>query len=223
MIIEKIEVTDFRQNCRLVIDENTKVGAVIDPGGEVNRVFDLILKKEVRVPYIFLTHGHLDHVGGASRLKEMLLKNREENTYEISILAHKLDFDLLKNVNMQSEMFGSFSSFSYENVDSIDISLEDGDKIKIGSLDCKILHIPGHSLGHIVLYFENETPPVLFSGDTLFCGSIGRGDLPGGNQKELIRNIKNKLLVLPEETRVLSGHGIDTTIGEEKRSNPFLF
>jgi len=203
-----IPVTPFQQNCRLLWCETTKRAVVIDPGGDVPEIARAIDHAGVTVEKIWLTHGHIDHVGGAAELKERLKVPIEG--------PHRSDLFLLENVLESARMFG------IPNVANVtpDRWLSERDQVKIGELTFDILHCPGHSPGSIA--FLNQPLHLAVVGDVLFAGSIGRSDLPGGSQQQLLKSIANKLLPLPDEVAVLNGHGPATTIGRERTTNPFL-
>jgi hydroxyacylglutathione hydrolase len=205
LIIEKLEVGPIMANCFIVGCEETKQAAVIDPGDEADRILMALAKHALVVKYLINTHSHFDHVSANKRMKEVT---------GAPLAIHPDDAPMLAELSRSAMMFG----LSAENSPEPDIYLKDGDEISFGNISFKIIHTPGHSQGGICLY----TKGCLFAGDTLFAGSIGRTDLPGGNYDSLISNIKNKLLVLDEDTIVYTGHGPETTIGNEKRMNPFL-
>ncbi len=205
MIIQKMEVGPIMANCFILGCEKTKEAAVIDPGDDADRILMALAKAELKVKYLINTHGHFDHVGANKRMKE---------TTGAQIAVHPDDEPMLVELSRSAAMFG----LSAENSPPADILLKDGDEISFGEITLKIIHTPGHSPGGICLY----TPGHLFAGDTLFMGSIGRTDLPGGDYDTLISSIKTKLLDLDDDTVVYTGHGPETSIGNEKRMNPFL-
>ena len=203
-----VPVTPFQQNCTLLWCEATKRAVVIDPGGDLPEVERAIKRAGVSVDKIWLTHGHVDHVAGASDLKTNL---------KVSIEGpHKDDLFLLQHV---AETGCSYGMWNASNV-TPDRWLEEGDQVQIGELTFNVLHCPGHSPGSIV-YF-NPVQRLAIVGDVLFAGSIGRTDLPGGDYQQLIETIKDKLLPLGDDVAIISGHGPTSTIGHERATNPFL-
>jgi len=203
-----VPVTPFQQNCTLLWCEATKRAVVIDPGGDLPEVERAITRAGVSVDKIWLTHGHVDHVAGASDLKTNL---------KVSIEGpHKDDLFLLQHV---AETGRSYGMWNASNV-TPDRWLEEGDQVQIGELTFNVLHCPGHSPGSIV-YF-NPVQRLAIVGDVLFAGSIGRTDLPGGDYQQLIESIKDKLLPLGDDVAIISGHGPTSTIGHERATNPFL-
>jgi len=203
-----VPVTPFQQNCTLLWCEATKRAVVIDPGGDLPEVERAIKRAGVSIDKIWLTHGHVDHVAGASDLKTNL---------KVSIEGpHKDDLFLLQHV---AETGCSYGMWNASNV-TPDRWLEEGDQVQIGELTFNVLHCPGHSPGSIV-YF-NPVQRLAIVGDVLFAGSIGRTDLPGGNYQQLIESIKDKLLPLGDDVAIISGHGPTSTIGDERATNPFL-
>ncbi|WP_125152682.1 MBL fold metallo-hydrolase [Clostridium rectalis] len=201
MKIKRIPVGVYAANCYIVFDENTSEGLIIDPGDESR-----ILKKEVdtlgvKVKHIFITHGHMDHTGAVLDLKNIL---------GAKVYINEKDENMIIN---RASMFGTL-----ENCGTADIKLKDGDNFKVGSLKLECIETPGHTLGGMCFLIDN----VLFTGDTLFQSSIGRTDFEGGDFDMIIKSIKEKLLVLPEGTIVLPGHGPETSIKYEKMYNPFL-
>ena len=202
----------FGINTYVVYDPDTKCCAIIDPGmlgsQEEKAITDFINKNNLKVTHIINTHLHLDHAVGNNFLKD---------TYNVPILAHKDDEPLGERMQQQAYMFGINEKFK-----GVEISdyLTDGEIIKIGDGELKVLSVPGHSPGSVALY--DREGGFLIAGDALFNGSIGRTDLPGGNHNQLISSIKNKLFTLPDNTVVYPGHGPATTIGDEKRFNPYL-
>ena len=208
MKIVVIPVTPYQQNCSLVICEETKTAAIVDPGGESERILSAIKNHQVTVDKIILTHGHLDHVGGT----EALLK-----TLKVPVIGpEKEDAFWMEQLEAQSTMFNFPRTPSFLPTKW----LEEGDVVEVGNIKLQVLHIPGHTPGHIALYDAASQQVIV--GDILFNGAIGRSDFPRGNHKQLTTGIKQKLLTLPEETVVFPGHGPTTTIGREKVSNPYL-
>lgn len=204
MLIKRMEVGSFAANCYLVACEQTREGILIDPGAEGKNILAWIEKEKVSVKYIINTHGHIDHVGANEGVRRAL---------GVPLMIHAEDSHMLANPDMSLARFlGSITP------SKPDQTLKDGDLLRAGTLSFKVLETPGHSRGSITLW----TDGALFTGDTLFAGSIGRTDFPGGSHPQIIRSIKEKLLVFPEETAVYPGHGPQSTIGEEKKYNPFL-
>lgn len=200
-----IPETGYGANCYIVYSEDTKKAVVIDPGVELKVIEDYIEKNKLEVEKILLTHGHADHIGTLQDLKTKL---------QVPILAHKDELELLRDgsLNFSIQMFAKEISID------IDEALEDKDLIKIEDLEFEVIHTPGHTPGGVCYKIGNY----LITGDTLFQGSIGRTDFPGGSFEEIIDSIKSKLLVLDESTTILPGHGPHSTIAYEKQYNPFL-
>ncbi len=207
MIHEILPVGPLQCNCSVVGDETTHEAMVIDPGDDIEDVLALIRKHNLQVKQIVITHAHIDHVGGAMKLKAIT---------GAPILLNENDYELLKMLDTQAAWIGMRSPGQV----TIDQSVKQADTVQAGSLSADVLHTPGHTEGSICLYFSAEKK--LIAGDTLFAGSIGRTDLPGGSMKKIINSLHGKLLALPDETVVVPGHGPLTTIGEERQSNPFL-
>lgn len=209
-----VPVTPFQQNCVILFDTETKLGVVVDPGGDVADILAAIAKSEVKVTALWLTHGHLDHAGGAMALKAALI----EAGSPVEIIGpHKDDAPLLANIEKSAERFGvSGGMFNCTS----DRYLEEGETVGFGSHEFEVLHCPGHAPGHVV--YINKAAKFAHLGDVLFNGSIGRTDLPGGNHAQLIASIKDKLLPLGDEFSFICGHGPGSTIGNERRSNPYL-
>ncbi len=203
-----ITVTPFQQNCSLIWDPATMRGTVIDPGGDVHRILAAIRKQGVTVEKIVLTHGHIDHVGGAADLAAELGVPVEG--------PHRADQALIDRVSDQAAQFG------IEGVKPVmpDRWMEEGDVVEIAGRTFEVLHCPGHSPGHLV-YFDRELRFAI-SGDVLFAGSIGRTDLPGGDHSALINSIRDKLLPLGDDVSFIPGHGQASTFGHERETNPFL-
>ncbi len=207
MIIEPIVVTPIAANCYIVACSDTKDAMVIDPGGDIDLILARITNLGVQVKLIVGTHAHIDHVAGVYALKQFI---------NVPFLLHPAEEMLLKMLPAQGVMFG----IPVSGIPTIQRYLHEGDTVEVGRLVFGILETPGHSPGGICL--KSTTEPVIFVGDALFEGSIGRTDLPGGDYDTLIAGIQAKLLSLPDETIVYSGHGAPTTIGNERQYNPFL-
>ncbi len=207
MIHEIFPVGPLQCNCSIVGDENTKEAMVIDPGDEIEDILALLRKHTLQVKHIVITHAHIDHVGGAMKLRAAT---------GAPILLNQNDQALLEMLDAQAAWVGMRPPGAIE----IDSHVNAGDTIKAGSHAASVLHTPGHTEGSICLYFPAEKK--LIAGDTLFAGSIGRTDLPGGSTQKIMQSLHTQLLALPDETVVIPGHGPVTTIGEERESNPFL-
>jgi hydroxyacylglutathione hydrolase len=217
-----IPVTPFQQNCTLLWDEASGRGAVVDPGGDVPRILQGIDQQSVRVEKILLTHGHIDHAGGAAELKERLEQRRRE-AGELAAASgipiegpDQRDLFLLQGLAQQGQGFGMTDA---RNV-APDRWLAEGDEVTVGEHVFGVLHCPGHTPGHLV--FVSRSAPFAIVGDVLFRGSIGRTDFPYGDHDALLRAIADKLLPLGDDVQFLCGHGPGSTIGIERRSNPFL-
>lgn len=205
MIIKKLEVGPIMANCFILGCDQTREAVVIDPGDDADRILMTLAREKLTVKYLINTHGHFDHVGANRRMKEVT---------NATLAIHPDDVPMLAQLSRSAASFG----LSAENSPEPDLLLNDGDTVSFGDITLTVIHTPGHSRGGICLY----TPGYLFAGDTLFAGSIGRTDLPGGDYDTLIASIKQKLLTLPDDTRVYTGHGPETFIADEKRMNPFL-
>jgi glyoxylase-like metal-dependent hydrolase (beta-lactamase superfamily II) len=208
MIHEILPVGMLACNCSVLGDETTGEAVVIDPGDDIEQVQQVLAKHRLRVKYIVATHAHIDHVGGIEKLKQAT---------GASVLMHQSDLPLYQNLALQAEWLG----VPAPAVTEVDQFLKDGDSLRCGTLSLEVLHTPGHSPGSLSLHLPGENQRIL-SGDTLFQGSIGRTDLWGGSLDEILRSIRNRLLIFPDQTPVFPGHGSPTTIGEERESNPFL-
>lgn len=218
MIIEQVTVTAFQQHTRVVGCEKTKKAICIDPGDGSESIVRAIDSHGFELQAIACTHAHMDHVGGVASLKKL--------RPDAKIIIHQADEFIYDQLPQQPEWIGiprsewSALGFDYEQPPRIDEYWSDGQSYPVGELEFKVIHCPGHTPGHVVLFNEKEKK--VFVGDVLFAGSIGRTDLPGGSTEQLLDSIINKLLPLGDEVEVYSGHGPVTTIGEERRTNPFL-
>jgi hydroxyacylglutathione hydrolase len=209
-----IQVTPFAQNCALLWEAESRRGAVVDPGGEAPRILDAVRARQVTVERILLTHGHLDHAGGAAHLKRLLAG---EGQGDVPILGpDRRDAFLLEGIAAQARGFGIPG---LENA-TPDRWLSEGDQVEIGGIGFDVLHCPGHTPGHVV--FASASLRLAILGDVLFRGSIGRTDFPYGDHAALLRAIQEKVLPLGDDVRFLCGHGPGGTLGEERRNNPFL-
>lgn len=209
LMIEQVQVTPFEQNCALMWDEASLRGVVVDPGGDVPKIVGAIEASGLRIDAIWITHGHIDHVGGVSELAAQL---------EVSIIGpHKADAPLCDGIEKQAQMFGLGAE--YKNCKP-DRWLEEGEFLEIGPHRFEVLHCPGHAPGHVV--FVNHEAKFIHAGDVLFHQSIGRTDLPGGSHETLLQSIQSKLLVLDDDYQFISGHGPASSIGIERQNNPFL-
>ena len=206
--IRIIPVTPFQQNCSLIIDEDTKLAAVVDPGGDLARIEAAIKEAGVTVDKILLTHGHVDHAGGAADLAAKL---------KVPVIGpHIADKPVLDNIPNRAAMFGMPEAKAV----TPDQWLKEGDEVMVGGVSFKVIEAPGHSPGSVVL-FSAENKFALM-GDVLFKNSIGRTDIPLGNHETLMRSITEKVLPLGDDVNFLPGHGSASQIGQEKKSNPFL-
>jgi len=205
LIVKKLVIQPFMANCFIVGCEHTKKAAVIDPGGSTDKILLSLAESQLKLEYIINTHGHVDHASGNRKLKDAT---------GADILIHSLDAPMLEHLSQSAAMFG----ISSENSPPPDRTLADNDTVTIGDITLKVIHTPGHSPGGISLYADGK----LFVGDTLFQGSIGRTDLPGGDFGALISSVQNKLFPLGDEIQVYTGHGPETTIATEKKYNPFV-
>jgi glyoxylase-like metal-dependent hydrolase (beta-lactamase superfamily II) len=203
-----IPVTPFQQNCTLLWSDTTKIGAVIDPGGDLDRIREAITSQGVTVEKILLTHGHIDHAGGAAALKDELGVPIEG--------PHEADRFLLDHLPETARGYGLAEARAVKP----DRWLREGDTVTVGGITLDVLHCPGHSPGSVVFVAAQERFALV--GDVVFKGSVGRSDLPGGDGALLIRSIKDKLLPLGDDVAFICGHGPTSTIGDERRTNPFL-
>jgi hydroxyacylglutathione hydrolase len=203
-----VPVTPFAQNCSVVWCARTGAGAVIDPGGDLDRVLAEVSGNGVQLQKILLTHAHIDHAGGVAELARSLKLPIEG--------PHPGDRFWIDGLPEQSRMFGFAPCDSFEP----DRWLDEGDLVQVGEVEFEVKHCPGHTPGHVV--FFSRADGVAFVGDVLFAGSIGRTDFPGGDYGTLVRSIREKLFTLGDDVRFVPGHGPMSTFGEERRSNPFV-
>ena len=207
MILETFAVGPLQCNCTLLGDEEAREAIVIDPGDEVGRIHRRLTELGLTLKQILITHAHIDHVGGALKLKRLT---------GAPILLNESDLPLLKMMRTQAGWLG----VPEPETAPPDASLDDGLRVGLDRYPADVLHTPGHTQGSVCLHFAPLN--MVIAGDTLFAGSIGRTDLPGGDGRQIIDSIESRLLTLPDETRVLPGHGPATTIGKERENNPFL-
>jgi glyoxylase-like metal-dependent hydrolase (beta-lactamase superfamily II) len=203
MVIRKLVVGPLENNCFMIADEKTAECLVTDPGDEPDRILDLIKENNFRVKYILSTHAHFDHVGALPEVKEET---------GAKIVLHSDDLVIYRNATEYAKSWG----FEIDPLPEPDLLVSEGDILRLGALEFRVLHTPGHSPGGICIYGEG----ILITGDTLFAGSVGRTDLYGGDIKKLKTSLK-RLMSLPDETRVLPGHGPESTIGRERTGNFF--
>ena len=204
-----VPVTPFQQNCTILFDMETKAGVVVDPGGDVERILDVVRDNGIAVSQIWITHGHIDHAGGAMELKDAL---------GVEIIGpHEADRSMLANLESQAKRFGLAEAVRNCTPDRF---LSEGDTVSFGEHVFEVLHCPGHAPGHVVYY--NPAARFAHVGDVLFRGSVGRTDLPGGDHDALIASIKEKLLPLGDDVGFICGHGPGSRFGDERRGNPFL-
>lgn len=200
-----MQVGNIETNCYIIYCRKTLQAAVIDPGDEAEKIIAAVNKNNLKVSFIILTHGHGDHIGALNEVRAAT---------GAKVLIHSDDAGMLTNANKNLSVFIGASVVA----DKADRLLNEGDIIEIGDIKLKVIHTPGHTSGGICLFFDNT----LIAGDTLFAQSIGRTDFPGGSYEQLIKGIKDKLFILPDDVKVFPGHGPATTIGLEKRMNPFV-
>ncbi len=208
MIVEHFPVGPIACNCVVLGDERTRTAVVVDPGDDVERIASVLERHALRVVAIVATHAHIDHVGGLATLKERT---------GAPVLLHEADMPLYENLDTQAHWLGAPTPAMTE----IDRYLAEHQRVEFGSHALQVLHTPGHTPGSVSFVLEERVPFIL-SGDTLFAGSIGRTDLWGGSYEEIMRSIRSKLLSFSDDVGVLPGHGAETTIGVERRTNPFI-
>lgn len=205
MKIIRIPAGIYAANCYIIYSESTRDGIVVDPGGDVDEILISIRENKLNIKYIILTHGHADHIGGLVDLRESL---------SASVMIHEEDRELLVNGNKNLSSMMAMGTIEIEP----DVLLEDGDIIEFGDEKVEIIHTPGHTQGGICIKIGDN----IITGDTLFAGSIGRTDLLGGDYETIIKSIKDKLLIYSDDVKIFPGHGVPSTIGRERVSNPFL-
>jgi hydroxyacylglutathione hydrolase len=212
MIHEVVVVGPLQCNCSILGDEETHEAIVIDPGDEVERVLAVLKKHSLKARYILNTHAHFDHVGNCCDLKEAT---------GAEIWLHKADQSIYETAPRQAALFAMYGVRPIR-MTAVDQYIKDADGLQVGKIAAQALHTPGHTPGSLSLHVPGSARDILFAGDTLFSGSIGRSDLPGGDPHRLLKSIKDRLLTLDDATEVWPGHGPKTTIGRERRTNPFL-
>ncbi len=207
MIHRVLPVGPLQCNCSVLGDEQTREAMVIDPGDQIDEVLAILSQQNLTLKQIVITHAHIDHVGGAMKLKAAT---------GAPILMNQNDQALLKMLDMQAAWVGMRPPGAVQ----VDESVDDGRVLQIGPIISNVILTPGHTEGSICVYFPTEKK--LIAGDTLFAGSIGRTDLPGGSFEKIMRSLHQRVLALPDDTEVTPGHGQITTIGDEREMNPFL-
>ena len=207
MIHEILQVGPLQCNCSVFGDEASGEALVVDPGDEIERILEILQRHHLKVKAIVITHAHIDHIGGAQKLKQAT---------GAPVYMNENDYALKRMLPVQAQWLGMETPGPID----IDSSPSEGDSLLVGATEVQVLGTPGHTQGSISLYIPGEKKVI--AGDTLFRDSIGRTDLPGGDGKQILRSIHEKLMPLPEETVVIPGHGANTTIGREKELNPFL-
>lgn len=208
--IKVISVTPIEQNCRVLYNEETKEAVVVDAGGDADKIISFIEKNNLTVKALWLTHSHFDHCGAVSDLKEK---------YSVPLYGNEIEKEFRSLVEVSASRFGLANS-GMNNCPEPDHYINDGDKLEFSDCEFEVLFTPGHSPGHVCFYDAKNK--ILLGGDAVFAGSIGRTDLVMGDFELLIQSIRNKILVLNDEVKILSGHGPDTSVGVERKTNPFL-
>ena len=207
MILETLTVGPFQENCYIVGDEESGIGAIIDPGEEAARIAMAVEQTGLDIGSLIITHAHIDHVGAVVALVD---------EYACPVLMHTEAEATLGQLPTQAMMMG----LRFGKLPTVDRHVGDEEVLEVGGIRLRSLYTPGHAPGHLAFYVEDRD--LVLSGDALFAGSVGRVDLPGGSMEVLMRSIEERLLTLPDETMVYPGHGPQTTIGKERASNPFL-
>jgi hydroxyacylglutathione hydrolase len=209
MIVETFPVGKLQCNCTILGSEQTGEAIIIDPGDDIPFILSRLEHHGLKAKYAIATHGHIDHVGGFHELKQ---------ASSAPVYIHASDVFLYEALEMQAHMIG----VTTPEATAIDGHLNDGDEIGTGEVKLRVVHTPGHTPGSICFHSDDDSEPCLFAGDTLFMGSIGRTDLWGGSYEQIMDSLRGRLVTLPDETVVIPGHGPATSIGREKRFNPFL-
>ncbi|MCG0275878.1 MAG: MBL fold metallo-hydrolase [Thermosediminibacteraceae bacterium] len=204
MFVKRLMVGPLASNC-YILGDDTKKGVIIDPGAEPETILKEIKEQDIKVEFIILTHGHADHIGAVGDVKDAT---------GAKVAIHEKDAKMLVSAE---ENLSSFMGYGFTQPPA-DIKLKGGELLKVGNSELEIIWTPGHTPGSICI----KAGKLLFSGDTLFAGSVGRTDFPGGSYRELINSIKSKLLIFEEDVRILPGHGSESSIGAEKTNNPFV-
>jgi hydroxyacylglutathione hydrolase len=207
LLRETFPVGPLRCNCTLLANLETREAIVIDPGDEIADILARLARRQLTLKQIIVTHAHIDHIGGAAQLRRVT---------GAPVLFHQADLPILGMMEMQAAWIG----VATPEQTALDQSADDGLSAGILGLEAEVIHTPGHTPGSICLHFPKQE--LLLAGDTLFAGSVGRTDLPGGDTKALLRSIHTRLLPLPKNTLVVPGHGQETTLGQEREMNPFL-
>lgn len=208
--VQSIVVTPIMQNCRVIWDSSDKNAVVVDPGGDVAKVEQVLSREGLVCKEIWLTHSHFDHCGGVAELKQKT---------NAPLYASLVEKEMRGRVEDIAVMWG-LDNAGMRNCPEPEHLLKEGDILSLGSHRVDVFDTPGHSPGHVVFYFKDQN--LLICGDTIFQGAIGRTDLPGGDYEQLMRSVQEKILSLPDNTALMPGHGPDTTVGAEKRTNPFI-
>ncbi len=205
MILEEVRVGQMQVNCYILAQRENSAAIIIDPGDDEVKIKKVLKRRKLRPGIIINTHGHMDHIGC-------------DDDFGVDVYAHRDEVKLLKDP--EENLSGVFA-IPY-SVKSRIKALEDEEKITLGDIELEVIHTPGHTAGGIALLLKKPQGKILFTGDTLFCGSVGRTDFPGADGELIIKSIKERLLKLPDDTVIYPGHGPSSTIGEERKTNPFL-